>query len=109
MPATIITNTLFAQSLLPLFPVLQVLNVGSFPTELDAARAWNAAAIHFRGRDTWLNPVEPQLPEDGGVAVAEKLPQPPWGSLLLSTLDEVAQQHEREGTQQAAADGQQEQ
>lgn len=76
-----------------------MLNVGSFPTELDAARAWNAAAIHFRGRDTWLNPVEPQLPDDGGVAVAEKLPQPPWGSLLLSTLqqdDEQQQQQQQE-------------
>jgi len=38
---------------------LQVLNVGSYATELEAARAWNAAAVHFRGVDTLLNPVEP--------------------------------------------------
>ena len=60
----------------------QVLNVGSYPTEEDAARAWNAAAMHFRGADCWVNPVEPVLPEDGGLEVAQKLPQPEGGSLL---------------------------
>lgn len=79
------------------------MNVGSFPTELDAAQAWNAAAIHFRGRDTWLNPVEPSLPEDGGVAVAEKLPQPPWGSLLLTTMDQAEAEGQEEQAQQPAA------
>jgi hypothetical protein len=66
--------------------LLQVLNVGSYNTEAEAAQAWNAAAIHFRGRNTLLNAVEPQLPEDGGVTVAQSLPQPPWGSQLLNSM-----------------------
>lgn len=80
------------------FVLLQVLNVGSFATELEAARAWNAAAVHYRGFATLLNPVEPLLPEDGGVAVAAKLPQPPWGSLLLG------QQHNQQLLQDSTAD-----
>lgn len=44
--------------------LLQVLNLGTYETEDDAARAWNAAALYFRGEGTWLNPVEPPLPED---------------------------------------------
>ena len=57
--------------------------MGCFDTEDDAARAWNAAATHFRGPGCWLNPVEPALPADGGLAVAEGLPQPEGGSKLL--------------------------
>jgi uncharacterized membrane protein YgcG len=79
--------------------MLQVLNVGSFATELEAARAWNAAAVHFRGFDTLLNSVEPLLPEDEGVAVVAKLPQPPWGSLLLG------QQHNQQLLQISQAIG----
>ncbi len=79
------------------------MNVGSFPTELDAAQAWNAAAVHFRGRDTWLNPVDPSLPADGGVAVAEKMPQPPWGSLLLTTIDQTEVEGQEEQAEQPAA------
>ena len=60
----------------------QVLNVGSYNTEDEAARAWNAAAMHFRGPGCWLNPVEPSLPEDGGLAVVAHLPQPEGGSKL---------------------------
>jgi hypothetical protein len=71
-----------------------VLNVGSYNTETEAAQAWNAAAIHFRGRATLLNAVEPQLPEDGGVAVASSLPQPPWGSQLLNSMPGEEQQQQ---------------
>jgi hypothetical protein len=42
----------------------QVLNLGTYETEDAAARAWNAAALYFRGEGTWLNPVVPQLPDD---------------------------------------------
>jgi hypothetical protein len=42
----------------------QVLNLGTYETEDDAARAWNAAALYFRGEAAWLNPVVPQLPDD---------------------------------------------
>jgi hypothetical protein len=59
-----------------------VLNVGSYPSEEDAARAWNAAAMHFRGGTCWVNPVEPVLPQDEGLAIAASLPQPEEGSLL---------------------------
>lgn len=83
--------------------LLQVLNVGSYSTEAEAARAWNAAAVHFRGRDTLLNAVEPLLPADGGVSVAEALPQPPWGSQLLQTMAE--QQDGQQGAAAAAAAG----
>jgi hypothetical protein len=51
----------------------QVLTVGSYASEDDAARAWNAAALHFRGPATWQNPVQPALPEDGGTAVTQGL------------------------------------
>ena len=68
----------------------QVLNVGSYPTEEDAARAWNAAAMHFRGADCWVNPVEPVLPEDGGLAIIQSLPQPEGGSLLPAALKKAA-------------------
>jgi hypothetical protein len=61
---------------------VQVLNVGCFATEDEAARAWNAAAMHFRGAGCWLNPVAPPLPDDGGVAVAACLPEPDGGSKL---------------------------
>ena len=85
--------------------------MGSYNTEVEAAQAWNAAAIHFRGRATLLNAVQPQLPEDGGVAVATSLPQPPWGSQLLNSMpgdgeeegkEEGQQQQEREGVEAAA-------
>lgn len=31
--------------------------VGCFPTDIEAARAWNEAAIRLRGESTYLNPV----------------------------------------------------
>eukprot|EP00775_Hariotina_reticulata_P010534 gene10534-10694_t len=40
----------------------KVLNLGTYGSEDDAARAWNAAAVYFRGEGTWINPVEPPLP-----------------------------------------------
>lgn len=43
---------------------MQVLNLGTYATEDDAARAWNAAALFFRGSEAWMNPVQPRLPED---------------------------------------------
>ncbi|KAF6263698.1 hypothetical protein COO60DRAFT_1458034 [Scenedesmus sp. NREL 46B-D3] len=43
---------------------MKVLNLGTYETEDDAARAWNAAALYFRGKGSWLNPVVPQLPDD---------------------------------------------
>jgi hypothetical protein len=88
--------------------LLQVLNVGSFNTEAEAAQAWNAAAIHFRGRNTLLNAVQPQLPEDGGVTVANSLPQPPWGSQLLNSMpgeEEQQQQQQQQGGEQGGAGG----
>lgn len=45
-----------------LFAVPQVLNLGTYESEDDAARAWNAAAVYFRGEGTWINPVQPPLP-----------------------------------------------
>lgn len=39
-----------------------MLNLGTYESEDDAARAWNAAAVYFRGDGTWLNPVDPPLP-----------------------------------------------
>ncbi|WIA28682.1 hypothetical protein OEZ86_011218 [Tetradesmus obliquus] len=78
----------------------KVLNVGSYNTEAEAAQAWNAAAIHFRGRATLLNAVQPQLPEDGGVAVATSLPQPPWGSQLLNSMPGEGEEEGKEGEEE---------
>jgi hypothetical protein len=89
-----------AAALLP-----QVLNVGSFNTEAEAAQAWNAAAIHFRGPNTLLNAVQPQLPEDGGVTVANSLPQPPWGSQLLNSMPGDEQQQQQQGGEEEGEGG----
>lgn len=76
--------------------------LGIFESPEDAARAYNAAAVHIRGADCYLNSVVPVLPADGGKAITACLPDPPGGSKWTR---EVAAQLQARAAANASAGG----